>query len=245
MLSSRALPSISPAVAVMELPGVIDSWTKVDWVRGQLRDALQGGFVAEGYRLLSWHDEGCQRIMSRGRPVRRVQDLARRRVAAFDTDPFSNVLYSLVPGAVPGPLAESDISASLRDASRLGVSAVVGSAGEAERSAWVGSLEHLTMIPVVCTSGAVVLRANVYEQLPEEARATIDDVSARAEEAAAPHARKEDTASILRLARTLAPVDPSATERREWQRLFATAASRYAQGGVPQPRSRWAKRSTL
>jgi eukaryotic-like serine/threonine-protein kinase len=233
MLSSRALPSISASAAAMELPGVVDSWAKVDWVRGQLRETLQAGFAAEGYHLLSWHDEGCQRIMSRGRPVRRVLDLARRRIAAFDTDPFSNTLFSLVPGAVPVPLAESDVSVSLRDGSRLGVSAIVASAGEAERAGWVGSLEHVTMIPIACTSGAVVLARSTYERLPEEIRATVDDVSARAEEAAAPHARKEDTTASLRLARTLAPIDPSAAERREWQRLFASAASRFTQSGVP------------
>lgn len=234
MLSSRALPSISASVAAMELPGVVDSWAKVDWLRGQLRDKLQAGFALEGYHLLSWHDEGCQRIMSRGRPVRRVVDLAHRRIAASDTDPFSNVLFSLVPGAVPVPIAESDVSASLRDGSRLGVSAVVATAGEAERAGWIGSLEHVTMIPVACTSGAVVLGKHAYERLPEEIRATVDDVSARAEEAAAPHARKEDTAASLRLARTLTPIDPTAAERRDWQRLFASAASRFTQSGVPQ-----------
>jgi TRAP-type C4-dicarboxylate transport system substrate-binding protein len=204
-------------------------------VREHLRDTLRGSFASEGYHLLSWHDEGCQRFMSRGRPVRRVSDLAHRRIGTIDGDGFSPILYSLVPGAVPVPLPELDVSASLRDTSRLGVTAIIASAGEAERSAWTGSLEYMTMIPVACTSGAVVLRSSAYEALPEELRATLDDLSARAEEAAAPHARQEDTVSSLRLRRTLSPVDPGAGERRDWQRLFAKAAGQYAQRGIPEP----------
>lgn len=235
MLSSRALPSITPSAAALDLPGVVDSWSKVDWVREHLRDTLRGSFAAEGYHLLSWHDEGCQRFMSRARPVRRVSDLAHRRIATIDGDAFSPILYSLVPGAIPVSLAELDVSGSLRDTSRLGVTAVIASAGEAERSAWTSSLEHMTMIPVACTSGAVVLRSTAYESMPEELRATVDDLSARAEEAAAPHARQDDTASSLRLRKTLSPVDPGASERRDWQRLFSKAADQYAQRGVPQP----------
>src|ERR1041385_2471226 len=172
--------------------------------------------------------------MSRGRPVRRVSDLARRRVAALDTDPFSAVLPSLVPGAVAVSLGDADASASLGDASRLGVSVVVASAAEADRFGWSRSLDTMTMMPVACTSGAFILDAGAYGRLSDDERAAIDDVSARAEEAAAPRARQADTVSSLRLARSLVAVEPSAVERRDWQRLFLQAAARYAQRGVPR-----------
>jgi TRAP-type C4-dicarboxylate transport system substrate-binding protein len=234
LLSARALPSIALAAGALELPGVIDTWTKVDWVRGHFRETLRADFGAEGYRLLSWHDEGCQRIMSRGHTVRRVADLAHRRLAAIETDPLSQAVYSFVPGAVPISLAEPDVSASLRDASRLGVSVVIGTSGEAERFGWTRSLEHVTMMPVACTSGAFLLRGSAYDRMPEEIRNLVDDVSARAEEAAAPRAREDDTGSSLRLARSLSPVEPTDAERREWQKFFLKSAPLYAQRGVPQ-----------
>jgi hypothetical protein len=90
------------------------------------------------------------------------------------------------------------------------------------------------MMRVACTSGALVLRGAAYERMPEEFRVLMDEVSTRAEQAAAPRAREEDTSASLRLVRSLSPVEPTDAERRDWRRFFTKAAAQYSRRGVPQ-----------
>jgi TRAP-type C4-dicarboxylate transport system substrate-binding protein len=231
VLPARALPSIAAAAAVVSLPGIVDSWSKVDWLRGHLRDSLQESFGKEGYRSLFWHDEGCQRLMSRGHPVRRVADLAHRRVAVLDGDAPSSAL-ALVPGSIPVSLGEPDVRAALRDDPRLGVSVVLASAGTAERLGWARSFDSMTMMSVACTSGALVVRDAAFARLSAEARSLLEDVSGRAEDAAASRARQDDLAASLRVLGNLSKVEPSDAERREWQRFFRRAASQAAAGAL-------------
>jgi TRAP-type C4-dicarboxylate transport system substrate-binding protein len=223
-LGSKALPLVHPSVAATNLPGVVDSWTKVDALRDELRDQFGAEFEHEGLRRLAWLDEGCERVMTRGQPVRRASDLAHRRVAMSDTDPFAPILYSLVPGSVPVALESSGIGDALRDGSRLGVSVVVATAGDAERFQWTHQLDHVTLMPLSCASGALVLRKAVHERLDAELRAVVDDLSARLENESGPLARHADTAASLRLGRSLAHVDLTPAERRDWRRLFVDAA---------------------
>lgn len=224
LVSAKSLPSVLPSVAALQIPGVVDSWTKVEWVQGHLRDEMQSGFASVGYRLLSWQDEGCTRFMSRGRPVRRPADLAWRRMAAVDSDPFAPMFYSSIPGIIPINLAELDVADALHAGPRVGASVVVGTAGDAERLDWIRSLDSVTTMPVACTSGALLLQKGTYERLDPEVRAVVDDLSSRAEDEGASRVRQDDTAASVRLFRGLAPVEPTASERREWRTFFGKAA---------------------
>jgi hypothetical protein len=89
------------------------------------------------------------------------------------------------------------------------------------------------MMPIACTSGALVLRSMVYAHLGPEERAALDDSSERLEQALAPRARQDDTAESLRLRRALSAVDPGLADRRDWQRLFARAAQQSGRGILP------------
>jgi hypothetical protein len=91
----------------------------------------------------------------------------------------------------------------------------------------------MTMMPVACTSGALVLRSNVYDRLDAETRWTLDDLSSRLESETLPLARQEDVAASVRLGHALSRVEPLPSERREWQRLFLGASRKYAQGLLP------------
>jgi TRAP-type C4-dicarboxylate transport system substrate-binding protein len=162
--------------------------------------------------------------MSRGRPVRRPSDLAWRRLAALDTDPFAPMFYSSIPGITPVSLAELDVADALHAGPRVGASVVVGTAGDAERLDWTRSLDSVTTMPVACTSGALLLQKGAYDRLDPEVRAVVDDLSSRAEDEGASRVRQDDTAASVRLFRGLAPVEPTASERREWRSFFEKAA---------------------
>jgi serine/threonine-protein kinase len=232
-LGAHALRLVFSGAAALELPGIVDSWAKVDWIRDHLHDPMRAGFEKEGFRLVAWQDEGCERLMSRGRAVRRPADLTRIRIAALDTDPVAPLVYSLVPGAIPVTLGESEVLDALLGGSRLGVTAVVGTAADAERLQWTKALDEVTTMPIACTSGALVLRSRAYNRLGPEERTALDDSAERLEQELAPRARQDDTAASLRLRRALAAVEPSPTDRRDWNRVFARAAQQSARGILP------------
>jgi hypothetical protein len=234
VLGARALRLGFPAAAAASLPGVVDSWTKVDWVREHLRAPIESSFEAQGFRLLAFQDEGCERIMSRGHAVRRALDLARVRIAAVDADPTATLYAGLAPGIVTATLDGFELVDALRAGPRLGVSVVAGTAGDAERMQWTKWLDGVMKMPVLCTSGALVLRSNAYQRLRADERTVVQDLSLRLEDELGPRARREDLGASLRLLRTLPTLEPTPSERSEWQRLFRKAAER-AEATLPAP----------
>ena len=233
LVGARALRLAFPSVAAVELPGIVDSWTKVDWVREHLRDPLRAAFAGDGYQLLAFQDEGCERIVTRGHPVRRPTDLTKLRVAALENDPIAPLFASVVPGIVSMGLGLSDVADAFVAGPRFGVSAVVGTAADAERFQWTKAVDAVTQMPVLCASGALVLRTSAYERLAADERAAFDEAAAHLEEQSGPRLRKEDTVASLRLLRTLSIVEPTVADRREWQRAFRRAAAQ-ADGSLPR-----------
>jgi TRAP-type C4-dicarboxylate transport system substrate-binding protein len=211
----------------------VDSWQKVDWIRAHLREPLRTSLTSEGYELLAFEDEGCERIMTRGHAVRRPLDLAKVRMAALDSDPVAPLIASVVPGILSIPLPSSEVVDAVAAGPRLGVSAVVGTAVDAERYQWTKVIDGITRMPVLCASGALVLRSGAYEKLAADERQAVDEASLRFEEILAPHLRKEDTAASLRLLRALNATESSVDDRAAWQRAFRHAAEQ-TDGSLPK-----------
>ena len=232
LLGARALRVSFPEVAGVALPGIADSWTKGEWIRDYLRDHVKQSLLIDGYRLLAFAGEGCERVMTRGHAVRRPSDLARSRLAALDGDPVAPLLASVAPGIVSVGLAAADVADALLDGTRSGATAVVATAMEAERYQWTRSLDAVTQPPVLCGSGALLLRTGAYDRLSAEDRLTIDETARRFEEQAALKQRKEDVAASLRLFRSVSVVEPGILDRKEWRRVLQRAASR-PDGPVP------------
>src|SRR5262249_3253026 len=140
---------------------------------------------------------------------------------------------SVVPGILSIPLPSSDVVDAFGAGPRLGVGAVVGTALDAERFQWTKVVDGITRMPVLCASGAMVLRSGAHEKLAADERQAIDEVCLRFEELLAPRLRKGDPAASLRLLRTRAPAEPSVDDRAVWQRAFRHAAEQ-TDGSLPK-----------
>jgi TRAP-type C4-dicarboxylate transport system substrate-binding protein len=165
--------------------------------------------------------------------VRRPQDLIKLRMAALDSDPVAPLMASVVSGILSIPLPSSEVLEAVAAGPHLGVSAVMGTAADAERFQWTKVVDGITRMPVLCGSGALVLRSSAYAKLAADERQAVDETSLRFEEILAPRQRKEDTAASLRLLGTLAAAEPSVDDRAAWQRAFRHAAEQ-TDGSLPK-----------
>ncbi|HVW30767.1 MAG TPA: serine/threonine-protein kinase [Polyangiaceae bacterium] len=234
LLGARGLRLAFPMFAAAELPGVVDSWQKVDWIRTHLREPLKSSLGGEGYGLVAFDDDGCERIMTRGHAVRRPADLRNLRMATIDNDPLAPVIASVVSGIVPVALSCWDVADAVAAGARFDVSMIVGTAADADRFQWTKVVDGVTRMPVLCGSGALIVRSSAYERLGAEAREAMDEVSLQLEEALSSRVRKEDTAASLRLLHSLVATEPSEDDRAAWRRAFLRAVH-HADGSLPIP----------
>jgi len=154
-------------------------------------------------------------------------------MAALDSDPVAPLIASVVSGILSIPLPSFDVVDAAYAGARVGISAVVGTAADAERFQWTKVVDGITRMPVLCGSGALVVRSSAYAKLAADERQAIDEASLRFEEILAPRLRKEDTGASLRLLRTLAAAEPSVDDRAAWQRAFRHAAEQ-TDGSLPK-----------
>jgi TRAP-type transport system periplasmic protein len=226
-LTSVGLARIDRNVLVLQLPGVVDSWSLLDRVRGQLGPHFEQSFRARGFSVLGWGDVGLVRQMSRGFAVHRPSDLRGQHPLVWRNEPIGPVVFSTIGGIVPVPLAPMDVLPALR-AGRVNVLSAPTLA--AEQLQWTAYLDHVSSTPSVCAIGASVMSNHALDGLPADERATFLMLNQRMAALTKHRVRDLDRASYQRLAGRMTVVQMNDADRAAWRRVLVEATRRLAQG---------------
>lgn len=65
-----------PEIQVLELPFLVDSYTKADRVREHLRSEIEAGYAKHGFVPLALLDQGYNALYTINRPIQRLEDAA-------------------------------------------------------------------------------------------------------------------------------------------------------------------------
>ncbi|MBX3184010.1 MAG: TRAP transporter substrate-binding protein DctP [Polyangiaceae bacterium] len=231
-LTSVGLSRIHRDVMVLQLPGVLDSWPLLDKARRALASDLEAGFADAGFQVLGWGDLGRVRQMSKGFAVRKPTDLKGKRPAVWRNEPMAPVVYGLISGVTPTPVAPMEVLPALR-AGNINVLSAPPLA--AEQLQWAPQLDHIGADSTVCAIGASVMRKSALDGVGEDTRKTFMKLQARYGKQSAKQIRKLDDAAFARMKRKMTVVSLTEAERAEWEAVLREAVKRLSEGTFPKP----------
>jgi TRAP-type C4-dicarboxylate transport system substrate-binding protein len=226
-LTAVGLSRISKDVLVLQMPGVVDSWTLLDKVRADLAPDLAKRFEAEGFMVVGWGDIGLVRQWTRGFAARKPSDLKGRRPLVWRNEPIGPAVYTAIGGVVPTPLSPPEVLPALRAGK---IEALSAPALAAEQLQWTPYLDHVSSTASVCAIGGTVFRKKALDDLPKDLQTVFWDLQKRAAEVNKDRVRKLDAAAYKRLSKKMTVVDLTAAEKEEWRKVLVPALKQLGQG---------------
>jgi TRAP-type C4-dicarboxylate transport system substrate-binding protein len=156
---------ILPMVRVMDLPFLFRNNEEVDLAHRELRPFFAEQFREKGFELLGWAEVGNVNLFSK-QPIREVKDLSGLKVWTWSGDPIAKEVF-VAMGINPIPLAITDVTTALSTGM---IDTVYAPPLGALALQWQTSLKYMMALPLVHSTGAVLISSNYIQKLPPDLR---------------------------------------------------------------------------
>ncbi|MFO1452171.1 MAG: TRAP transporter substrate-binding protein DctP [Opitutaceae bacterium] len=216
VFSVVGLSEISPEVAGLQLmPLTFQTWGEVDYVREKLRPVLEKKLRAHGFYALCWADAGWVRFFSAA-PAVTPDDYRATKLFAWAGDEVQIAMMKSV-GFRPVALETTDLLVGLQTKliNAAPLPPMVALAGQVHGPA--PYMLDLKWCPIV---GAAVVRADVWEKIPEELRTRLAAAAEDTGRKLRARGRLEDEEAIRAMQKHGLKVTPfPAAATADWQGL--------------------------
>lgn len=193
-MTSVGLGQIARPTQVLQMPGIIDSYKQLNYVREKMAPEFSAMFEKEGYTLLGWGDAGFARQFSK-KPILKPEDLKTVRPWVPRDDVILPETMKII-GANGVPLGIPEVFPALQTGM---VDAVTVSAIAAVALQWFRYVTHMSEEAPVAIVGATVLRTELYKALPPDHQKKLMETSKKAHAALIENIQKEDAAAYKTL----------------------------------------------
>jgi TRAP-type transport system periplasmic protein len=227
ILSSGGLSSIYKGVLVLQLPGVVDTWSVLDRVRKGMKADIAKGFEKEGFEVTSWGDIGRVYQMSKGFAVRSPEDLRGKSPLVWRDEAVGPIVFSSIGGITPVPLGPMEVLPALRSGK---INVLSAPSLAAEQLQWAPHIDHIGSQGTVCAVGGTVFRKEVLDGLDADVKSAFLKVQRKLGKRGIKRIRKLDDQAYDRLASKMTVVTLTAAETSQWEGLLKKAIRRLAQG---------------
>lgn len=153
---------ILPMVRVLDLPFLFRNDKEIDLVHGEMHPFFTNEFRRKGFELLAWGEIGNVHLFSR-EPIQRVKDLSGLKVWTWSGDPIAKETFSSM-GVNPIPLAITDVTTALNTGM---IDTIYAPPLGALALQWHRSMKYMTALPLVHSTGAVLISSKYFKKLPE------------------------------------------------------------------------------
>jgi TRAP-type C4-dicarboxylate transport system substrate-binding protein len=152
---------ILPMVRVLDLPFLFRDDGEIDRVHDQMQAFFAEAFRNRGFELLAWAEVGNVHLFSK-RPIRSVEDLSGLKVWTWTGDPIAKATMAAM-GVNPIPLAITDVNTALNTGM---IDTVYAPPLGALALQWHASLDYMTALPLVHSTGAVLISSRALKKIP-------------------------------------------------------------------------------
>ena len=159
---------ILPMVRVLDLPFLFRNHEETDLVHQELRPFFAEAFRKRGFELLAWAEVGDVHIFSK-KPIKKVKDLSGLKVWTWSGDPISKQTFAAM-GINPIPLAITDVTTALNTGM---IDTVYAPPLGALALQWHNSMNYMTALPLVHSTGAVLISKKWFSRLPPDLAAML------------------------------------------------------------------------
>lgn len=163
VLTSSGLSALYGEIDVLQIPFLFQTYGEVDHVLDKMNTFFRKGFEDNGYVLLGWSEAGFVRLMST-KPVATLSDLQKMKVWTWEDAPLSRAIFDEAEVAAI-PLTVPDVLVGLQTGL---VDVVYAPPAGAISLQWFTKVKYLTDVPLSYLVGAVVVKKNVFSQIPAE-----------------------------------------------------------------------------
>lgn len=216
LLSVVGLREIEPAIAALQnMPLMFRSWEEVDYVREEMRPAMEKRFLDKGFVVLAWGDAGWVRFFSK-KPAFRPDDFKSMKFFAWGSEgEQQEIMKSL--GYTPVPLETGDILPAIQTGMIDAVPSTPYFALATQIYNTANNMLDLNWAPIV---GALVVTRKAWDDMSPETQLAVREAGAKAGAQIRAQARKEvDEAVEAMKKRGLTVNKPNPEQMKEWHAL--------------------------
>lgn len=161
---------ILPMVRVLDLPFLFRTYQEVDLIHRELNPFFSEQFRKKGFELLGWAEVGNVHLLSK-KPIRTVHDLSGLKVWTWSGDPIAKETF-IAMGVNPIPLAITDVTTALNTGM---IDTVYAPPLGALALQWQDYLDYMMALPLVHSTGAILISSRQYEKLPKDLASLLKD----------------------------------------------------------------------
>jgi TRAP-type transport system periplasmic protein len=216
LLSVTGLREIEPSIAALQaMPLMFRSWEEVDYVREQMRPAMEQKFLARGFVVIAWGDAGWVRFFSK-KPARLPDDFKSMKFFAWGGEAEQQEIMKRL-GYTPVPLETADILPAIQTGMIDAVPSTPYFALATQIYNTAGHMLDLNWAPIV---GAFIVTQKAWDAMSPAAQQALRDAGRQAGPIIRSHARKEvDEAVAAMQKRGLKVQTLSPAELQVWSAL--------------------------
>ena len=187
VVTMTGMSMLIPAMNVLVLPGLLETYEKLDRVREKMAPEFGAMFEKEGFKLVGWGDAGKTRLFS-AKPIKRPSEIKAMRPWVWKDDPIFVEFYQVI-GASAVRLGVPEVYPALQ--TRM-VDVISSSAITAVSFQWYTRVKYMTAHNSAIIVGGTMMRKDKYDELPPDLQAAFDTTAARAHQILNKVVRKED-----------------------------------------------------
>jgi TRAP-type C4-dicarboxylate transport system substrate-binding protein len=187
VVTMTGMSMLIPAMNVLVLPGLLETYEKLDRVREKMAPEFGAMFEKEGFKLVGWGDAGKTRLFS-AQPIKRPSEIKAMRPWVWKDDPIFVEFYQVI-GASAVRLGVPEVYPALQ--TRM-VDVISSSAITAVSFQWYTRVKYMTAHNSAIIVGGTMMRKDKYDELPPDLQAAFDSTAASAHEIPNKVVRQED-----------------------------------------------------
>ena len=229
-ITSVGLSKIYKPMLALQMPGLFDTWEKLDVARDALKDTFEAGAASEGFMVAGYGDVGLAHTMSKGKAIRVPSDLVGMKPYRWRDDDIAPAIFAEIGGVSSVALGVPELLPAL-DQGRVDMITVPALA--AEQLQWGSRLDTINESVVAVGIGALVFSKASVEALPRDLREILVSTGRKAGKMLTERIRAEDAAAFDRLKARMTLVTLTRDETSKWDTLFKQVRVRLAQGTFP------------
>lgn len=226
-VTAVGLGKIYKPILALQMPGLFQSWAKLDSARDALKGEFEKGVSDAGFTLSGWGDVGMVHLMSKGFPVKSPEDMKGKKPYMWRDDAIQPVIYQIIGGVTPVPLNIPEVLPQLNTGA---VNIVMAPALAAEQLQWGSKLDHVVADVSGLSIGALVFSSKALDALPADLKTIVTDTGKVAAAALTTRIRNEDAAAFGRMKGKMTVITLSAEEQGKWGGIYKQVRQRLSQG---------------
>ncbi len=185
------LGMIQPAVRVLDLPFLFQTYEELDYIRETLNEDFEKKFEERGYVLLGWVDIGWIHVFS-NQPVTTKGELLATKLWAWVDDPLAHSMFKEV-GVQGIPLSLPAVLPHLQTGL---INAAYGSPLSTLALQWYTQVKYMSDLPITMANAAVVVSKKSFDALPKDLQMILKEEGKKMERVLVGQMRRDNVESL-------------------------------------------------